>query len=215
MYATTNYDWIGEAALSQLGRRPEWGERRDVIGPGMGGPVTVDVERLLDGLPRTTPVLHLHGAVGWYRRADPSAVIVANARYDPDFGVPVVMLPNPAKDYASDTLVQSLWTQFNDALRRPSMVLVLGHSLNDAALVDALRSNVAPLYRVAVTLLASESDSNQVDESASSTEERLTEVMPEATMIPLRFGLEFKPPTQKLAQWAERTGWMERQRRGA
>lgn len=139
VYATTNYDRIGEAVLDKLGWRTDCGERTTFSGPGTGGQQTIDVDRLIDGPSRYTPVLHLHGAVGWYRRqTDGSLLVAGGTMYQVDFGVPLVMLPDPEKDYEAEPVIQSLWKQFGEALQRAKRVLVLGHSLSDPGLVEAL-----------------------------------------------------------------------------
>jgi hypothetical protein len=189
VYATTNYDILGETAISLLGYRPDWG---DVPSPDGSRPQQqVEVDGLLDGLPRFTPVLHLHGRVGWYRRelgVEPSVYSSPVTRHQAAFGVPIVMLPDPEKAYDSEPIINSLWTQFISALRRAQRVFVLGHSLNDALLAEAIRDNV-PSEQLAITVLAAHDQRDTVDASAQPMAERLKEEFPGAAIIPIRFGV--------------------------
>ncbi len=108
---------------------------------------------LLGSMPRNVPVLHLHGKVGWFRRDGRPRSTVPNERFEPVAGPPIVMLPDLEKDYAADPIIESLWRQFEDALRRARRVFILGHSLHDEALIEALTQNLERLDRVAVTYL--------------------------------------------------------------
>src|SRR5207245_728564 len=57
VYATTNYDSLGEQAFGELDRLPDCGE------PKTHGTKQnrLTLSDLLEGLPRYTPMLHLHG----------------------------------------------------------------------------------------------------------------------------------------------------------
>lgn len=202
VYATTNYDRIGEAALDRIGRRTDCGERSHYAPPGYGPELVLDPEGLLGGMPRFTPVLHLHGAVGWYRRPGEEAIYVAGGgSYSEDQGIPVVMLPDPNKDYDADRVIQTIWTEFRQALRRAKKVLVLGHSLNDGSLVRALVDEVTPTERIAITLLSSEHDPDEVDERATSTMNIAREHLPNAPRILLRFDPNCRPPETHIRKW--------------
>ncbi len=188
--ATTNYDIIAETAIEDLEGLPDWGQPPST---GAGAEAPLHVANILDGMPRYIPVLHLHGRVGWYRRIDgagqPSSIYSAPiTQHQQGFGVPIVMLPDPDKVYDADDVISSLWSQFRQALRRAKAVLVLGHSLNDRALVDAIVSNVYPLERVGVTLLAEDSRPDQTDSSALSTIQTIQAHLGNAGMITMRFG---------------------------
>ena len=150
LYATTNYDVIAEYALRRLGFHPDWGD----VPTLQRGDADLHVENIIEGMPRYVPVLHLHGRVGWYRRTQDERLMSTEglATYG-DFGVPIVMLPDPKKDYDSDPAIQALWPQFEAALARARRVFVLGHSLHDAALVAALRRHVQPARRLAVAVM--------------------------------------------------------------
>jgi hypothetical protein len=63
------------------------------------------------------------------------------------------MLPDPDTSYDTGPIIATIWQQFEEALTWARMVLVLGHSLHDRALVAALRTQVEPPSRLAVTVL--------------------------------------------------------------
>ncbi len=153
VYATTNYDYIGEAVLDRLGRRPDSGVRERFSGPGVSSARHLDMENLTEVVGRSTPVLHLHGAVGWFDQPGHGPTVVNATSYNPTWGVPIVMLPSSEKDYQQSTTIETIWVEFRRALRRAKRVLVLGHSLADAALVAALAEEVRPYHRIGFTEL--------------------------------------------------------------
>jgi hypothetical protein len=194
VYATTNYDALGEQALSELRYIPDCGEPRR-YGTAQN---TLDVSNLLDGLPRNVPMLHLHGKVGWLRRADDptNAYFSETTAYDPNFGLPIIMLPDPQKTYAGDDVLSILWTQFEAALRRARRVFVLGHSLADRLVVSALATQVQPPHdRVAISVLGDGHGSP--DPAAESFVNWIKDKLPRAKIIPMVFGdpLNFRGDT--------------------
>jgi hypothetical protein len=192
VYATTNYDSLGEHALLGLGRRPDSGEL--LVIRGAPDP-PLDVNNLLAGMPRYTPVLHLHGKVGWYLRKDDGQVHATNtSRHDPSFGIPIVMLPDPSKAYDLEAIA-TLWSQFIDSLTRARRVLVLGHSLADSILIKALHDYITPPNRLAITVFGDQvADSDPVVA-------RVRQDLPGAVLIPMRFGIDEKVGAGELAQW--------------
>jgi hypothetical protein len=46
----------------------------------------------------TVPVLHLHGAVGWYRTRRGIEIHPADQPYNPALGQPALLMPDPGKD---------------------------------------------------------------------------------------------------------------------
>jgi hypothetical protein len=203
VYATTNYDILGETALGLLGFKPDWG---DVSSAENVSERQVAVDGLIEGLPRFTPVLHIHGRVGWYRRDlgnGPTVYSAPVTRHQPGFGIPIVMLPDPDKAYDSDPIINSLWLQFIDALKRANRVFVLGHSLNDTVLAQALRDHV-PLERLAITVLADSENRGSADESAASQVSQLGATFPGAAIVPIRFG-ELPVYAPAIEAWLKRT----------
>ena len=188
-------------SVDRLGWRVDVGEQPDYGGPGIAGATTVDVEGLLGAIPRYAPVLHLHGAVGWYRSQHGQVVLAGGTKFDHNFGVPLVMLPDPSKDYEAEPVIQSVWRQFLEALRRAKKVLVLGHSLNDTALLNALRTEITPGERLAVTVLGSKDHPGKVDESAEDMLTVFREHLPEAKVIALRFEEQLQVPGEQINAW--------------
>jgi hypothetical protein len=133
-------------------------------------------------------VLHLHGRVGWFRRPDGQVYASEVTRHQAGFGIPLVMLPDPDKAYDQDDVIIAIWREFSEALARAKRVFVLGHSLNDQFLLRALRQNVQPLDRIAVSVLADEHDHKQSDQSAGPVIAKITSQLGNAAMVPMRFG---------------------------
>lgn len=201
VYATTNYDPVGEYAIEQFGGLPDWGAPRLVRNAGQS---ILRVDRIIAGLPRYVPVLHLHGRIGWYRQQEDGTLHSADiTRHESGFGIPIVMLPDPDKTYDTDPVIQSLWEQFEQALRSARRVFVLGHSLNDRALIEALRRNVSPPQRLAVGLLARQDDPEQPDPNAAPTMNVLQNFLPAARMITVRFGPDPTISAQGIRTWTE------------
>jgi hypothetical protein len=202
--ATTNYDTILEETMAALGRMPDVG---DFEASPRNAERLIRVDRLLDGMPRYTPVLHLHGRVGWFRRTDDNRIVsVPGQGYNANLGVPIVMLPDLEKDYGSDALINMLWEQFAEALRRAQRVLVLGHSLHDDALIRTLVENVLPPAKLAVTFLPAPGNPAQPnDDEATALRERVMERLPDAQAIPFRFSGATGQWTTGIRDWASRS----------
>ena len=171
--ATTNYDRAAEAALRGMGLRPETG-----FGPSSERSSAFDpsglVERHMDDR-GVVPVLHLHGTVGWYEQNGRVYDRLGDQPYNPTLGTPVVLYPDPDKDPTSHATVEVIWREFRTALGRADHVLVLGHSLNDPALVrelNALPSEVS----IGITVLEG-SDGTWIQDK-----------VPNAVVIETRFG---------------------------
>jgi hypothetical protein len=135
VYATTNYDALGELALEDLGAHPDAGEPARQYG---GHATGLDVVGLLNDMERHTPVLHLHGKAGWYRDDRGRVQVLDVQQHHSSHGVPVVMLPDPNKSFAGDDVLALLWAQFQEAVVDAGRILVLGHSLADQQLANIL-----------------------------------------------------------------------------
>ena len=192
LVATTNYDIIAQTALSALGFLVDWGRPPQLLNTSSEEPLRV--ERLLGGLPRYLPVLHLHGKVGWYSRPNGEVWDYVNTNYSRQWGTPVVMWPDDRKDaaaYGAQLVINELWDHFRNALRRARKVLVIGHSLNDSFLVQAIRHNVPP-ERLAVTSLSTPPSRNSEHRVAFNLG---------AKVLPISFGP--KPSgVDELANWS-------------
>jgi hypothetical protein len=201
VYATTNYDAIGEHAIRRSGRIPDWGQPPSL---SQDGEARLVIPGLLNGLPRYVPVLHLHGRVGWFRRTDGRVYAADVVRNEAGFGVPVVMLPDPDRVYDQDDVIIAMWREFAEALTRARRVLVLGHSLNDQYLIRALAQNVQPLDRVAVTVLADESDPREPHESAKPLADKVYRSLGGAAVVPIRFGAGAERDSPGLQTWTDK-----------
>lgn len=140
IFATTNYDLALE--IGWRGRRVSDGfdDQRAYATPVFSGADLGDwTVRTMEDV----AVVHLHGAVGWYRQLDGTVVRhPGDQAYNPSLGVPAFLPPDPDKNPMNDATVAGLWAELRRAINDASHVLVIGHSLNDAALVRAL--NDAP-----------------------------------------------------------------------
>lgn len=199
--ATTNYDTIAESAIASIGGLPDWGAAPSLQLGASDTPLRVD--RLMEGYPRFVPVLHLHGRIGWFRKPDGVVYSANHGQYNAGYGVPVVMLPDPDKSYDAEPVIYELWQQLRIALGRAQRVFVLGHSLHDAPLVDALRQYVSPTNRIAVGLLADPDDPERFHASAGPTMEIMRRYLPQAGMIPIRFGEDLMISRQQVELWTQ------------
>jgi hypothetical protein len=207
VYATTNYDTVGEHAIRRSGALPDWGQPPSLEHEGEARLV---VDGLLEGLPRYVPVLHLHGRVGWYRR-DGRAYAANVVKHQEGFGTPVVMLPDPEKVYDQDDIIIALWREFSTALVRAKRVLVLGHSLNDQYLLRALIQNVQPLDRIAVSVLGDDQNPPQPHPSAGPVMAKISQHLGNAAIIPMRFGSRIDEGSVGIRAWTEKlsgNGWI-------
>jgi hypothetical protein len=202
VYATTNYDRIGDEALEAAGFRIAWGERQRI----RISETIIDADTLLAGVKTTVPVMHLHGRIGWHRRRASeggNAIAVNAAAYQPGFGTPIVMLPDPNKVYDSDPVINVIWSQFEEALQRAKRILVLGHSLHDEQIVDAI-ARFADMATVAITVYGHQYDSAQPNWNEDPILGVRAELLPQATIIPIRFGEEGAPSPKLLDDWLGR-----------
>jgi hypothetical protein len=154
--ANTNYDQNSEGIIYDLGFKPNFG----VIEHPRGGEKIVKVTGLVQGMgSQEVPVLHLHGSVGWFQRVDGSTYATASGAVPQTFGdIPIVMLPDPDKDYQSNSTIRDTWIEFRNALTRAQKILIVGHSLHDKVLVDSLKELVEPITRVGVAIEGRASD---------------------------------------------------------
>jgi hypothetical protein len=182
--ATTNYDRAAEAALQSLGRQVDTGFRGPPERTRTLQPTGIVADR-----ESTTPVLHLHGAVGWYEREGTVEDHYGDLPYNASLGTPVILYPDPDKDPTSDAFVSLLWAEFRAALDEADAVLALGHSLNDRALVQEL-SRAAESKKVAITFFS------------AGGAPRVKEVVADADPIQLDFGPEIEVDRRALAKLA-------------
>ena len=173
LVATTNYDRAFETALENMGLEVATGFPR---APGRT-PVLSPVG-LIENRGDAIPVIHLHGAVGWYDTGEDVKEHPPDLPFNPTLGRPVVLYPDPNKDPIKEAFVEDLWEEFGRALDMADQILVIGHSLNDPALVRVLAERSASTS-VAVTY---------VD---SAGKQAIAKSLPNAHGFRLEFGPEF------------------------
>lgn len=167
-FATTNYDCAIEAAFRLLKFQvmdgfPESGLRTPVL----------DAQGIAHSSLQSTgitPVLHLHGAVGWY--AKPTGNIQRlppDQPYNATLGTPALLLPDNTKSAASLVGGEILWREFEQMLENSTHVMFLGHSLNDKHLVEVVRRFDKPT----VVVWKSDSPESEVIENRKLMNERL------------------------------------------
>jgi hypothetical protein len=201
VYATTNYDDLGEVAIRGVGGRPDSGE---TFSDKSTSEPTIDVEDLIGGIPRYVPVLHLHGKVGWFLRDTGPKHLPGLEQYEDRWGTPIIMLPDLEKSYANVEVITPVWAEFAQAVRRARRVFVLGHSLHDRTLLQTLRDNVDRPDRIAVTYLSDERERREpAGEEAAEVRNRIGVELEGAHRIPMRFAPDVDLASQDLVRWAE------------
>jgi len=185
--ATTNYDPCVEVGFGGFGYRIVDGfDRSQPFQTPVFEPSDLGNWRKYS--PDTLPILHLHGAVGWYRQRNGSVIYQpSDQEYNPSLGIPVVLPPDPLKDPLNDATVATLWNQLRLALGGATHVLVLGHSLHDPALVRALGAVPSK-----VLVLIATKDPNSI----------ALDLLPSVTRVALEFGADMAEPS-----WAR--AWLE------
>jgi hypothetical protein len=188
LLATTNYDRAAETAITGLGQEIDTGFRgRFPRTPTLSPSGMIETDK--------TPIIHLHGAVGWYEREGAVEDHYADQPYNSSLGTPVVLYPDPEKDPTSDTFVDQLWAEFRAALDIADTVLVIGHSLHDPALTRAL---VATSHEKQVVI--------SIFDSAD--EERVERLVPRALVTMMDFGpdLALSPMARRILTPSGRKG---------
>ena len=146
-HATTNFDTAIEVAIEES----EDMEVRGGFARTSGGarerwaPNLLTVDRL--GSDARIPVVHLHGAVGWYYDPNDNNIILrrpSDDRFDERM-TPALLLPDDTKrpDLFPSPLVE-VWDQFKALMRDATHVVVIGHSLHDEHLAKAINEAEKP-----------------------------------------------------------------------
>jgi hypothetical protein len=143
-FATTNYDLAIELAFQSYAPVIDGFVQDNPYSTPQFDPVSI-TQALADETP-AIPVLHLHGAVGWYR-TDEGFIrkYPGDMGYNPTLGSPALLLPDATKTTSSLVGAEGLWDVFRRLLLEASHIFVLGHSLHDAHLVDVLNEARAPI----------------------------------------------------------------------
>ncbi|MFL6239307.1 MAG: SIR2 family protein [Actinomycetes bacterium] len=203
-FATTNYDQCIEAAFAA----PQWkildGFRRSPLETPILNATGI-AEEWLQATDRI-PILHLHGAVGWYRGDDQRIRWYPPDRgYIPALGRPALLLPDPEKTTTSLPGAETLWDEFRKLLAESTHVLFVGHSLNDDHLVEVVaqagRPTAVLVYSRSLAKVGgpdAEQDDDGTEESATGFVDR---VLPGARVIPGIFGPQPEFPEAELHGW--------------
>jgi hypothetical protein len=170
--ATTNYDKSAEIALAGLGHTVQMG-----FVPRAGRTPILQPLGMVRNQRTETVVIHLHGAVGWYERNGRIEEHYADQPYRAEQGTPVVLYPDPDKEPIGNGTVSVLWTEFRHAIAWADHILVLGHGLNDRALIRELAR--AGNTQIAVTY-----------HTGWSTRPNVRASLPEAMALSCNFGPE-------------------------
>ena len=185
--ATTNYDLSIEVAMQNIGLSWTDGfDNRALETPRLRPQGIIDWDKKHDG---KVPILHLHGAVGWYRRPGEDHVRKhpSDQEFNKTHGTPAVITPDPNKEPESDPSVGPMWREFRTALAGASHVIVIGHSLTDEPLVRTLSA----ARGTAVAVVNPNADENT------------GKVIPGTFVVPSSFGPdgEMTEMTTKLNEW--------------
>jgi hypothetical protein len=190
---TTNYDMSLEVGLAGRALQVESG----FVSRGYGTTPVLSPAGMLERAREVSrvPVLHLHGAVGWYSDGAEVRQMGMDFAFNDSLGSPVVLYPDPDKDPTRDVLVAELWSEFQEALDQSTHILVVGHSLHDAPLVRLLAQAGA---RVGVIVY-----DGVADAVLDAELQRVRGLVPDAHVIPGSFGPE--PEFSK----AEYDAWLQ------
>jgi hypothetical protein len=141
--ATTNYDPSAKLAFEAMG----YTVRDGFSGGGVRTPRydPKDLGKFPEPGAKRIPLLHLHGAVGWYQNQLSVLRHNADLELNEAFGIPLVLHPDPKKHPDSLPQIRRIWDEFRMAVSAATHILILGHSLNDPTLVDMLRNASAQI----------------------------------------------------------------------
>lgn len=142
-FVTTNYDPAIEVALD--------GRLADgfVTTGGYGTPV-YHPQNLAGGWTNPAfddrfPLIHLHGAVGWYQRNDGTFIRLPTDEPFDNRRTPGLLLPDSRKDPGGFSAAhQETWRAFEELLGGATHVMFIGHGLNDAHVVSTVRAAGRP-----------------------------------------------------------------------
>jgi hypothetical protein len=157
--ATTNYDRSLEESIHRLGWNADDGFR--AASPHLTAYLQAG-DIVPWGSTDEVPVLHLHGAVGWYQDSSHRVRRVPwNEPYDTR-ETPALLYPDPKKNPYQAEEVSALWERFRFAIRNSTHAIVLGHSLNDMHLLDALEDEGANLHLLITRLAGDQEESDRI-----------------------------------------------------
>lgn len=195
---TTNYDQSAEMGLhgwqTSTGRPAQ--ARTGIIPPQFETPwldpaQVTQLEGEWDGQYVVGfPVMHLHGAVGWYLDGDR---IIQPSALDQPFDAtrrPALLLPDDQKSAASLAGGASLWRVFRRIASHSTHIGFLGHGLNDKHLVDVVNESMTARKAVFWYEAAAGDDLDGKSATHVSDDSRrhIEEACPGSEIILCRFG---------------------------
>lgn len=205
-HVTTNFDHAIEAAIGRGGAIEAPRRVLDGFGQAFGGrrepwaPNLLAYSRTCDD---EAPVLHLHGAIGWYFTEDGAGIMRQNSDdpFNPDL-TPALLLPDDKKDVTRfPAPLKQVWEQFEQLCDASTHIIVLGHSLNDKHLVNTLRGRGKP---VAIVVYPGNDDPNGSEDETKKRVAELAERLPKAVCMLGQFARDSEEPDiepNKLGEW--------------
>lgn len=199
-FATTNYDLAIEMALTRSS-----GHVLDGFSTAPWQTSTLDASKIVSSYAKqenAVPILHLHGAVGWYRDTEGRIKrYPGDLEYQPNYGSPALLLPDSTKTRWSLAGGEQLWDAFIELLAGCSHVIVLGHSLHDQHLIDILNEAQAP-----TAVLHYSSERNFVNSSAYDLASGyVQQFLPSAETVLCDFGPKPRIDLKRLHRWLAET----------
>lgn len=207
VHATTNYDTAIETAIQadahlQLvdGFTSRAGLGSETYTPEVLTGATADSTSLI-------PVVHLHGAVGWYYRQDGSVTRrPADDGYD-DRQIPALLLPDATKvPEGFESPARETWAQFLALLQSSTHAFVIGHSLHDAHVLTALKNaNVS----TAVLVHSAKAPIGSFELPNTGEPDRIRGLLGDVALIPGDFGSSIYATDfeeQRVVEWLQSTG---------
>lgn len=185
-HATTNYDPAIEVAVVKDERLA----LVDGFAPRPGAGTAVYSPNLFTSQwinsTAHVPVVHIHGAVGWYLRSDGSIMRRPSDEPYDERQTPALLLPDDQKDPTALTSpARATWSAFNELLQEATHVLVVGHSLHDRHILDALRS---ASKRTAFVELSLPNERGVYSPPSATALKRYAVLLPNVTVISGCFG---------------------------
>gem|GEM_PF-3919235 len=193
-HVTTNFDTAIEAAI-QI--EAETDKKIELLTgfaqqPGLGDDLWAP-NLLNDGRLNGTcryPVLHLHGAVGWYYSDDGIRRRPSTDRFDDSLKLePALLLPDDQKNPETFSVpLRQVWEEFKVLLAGCTHIVVIGHSLGDAHIVKAIRDSDKPTAVIAYVPSQTDGRFKVSDEIRTALKRRL----PQAEVFGGDFGRDKK-----------------------
>ncbi len=183
--ATTNYDLFCEVTLKDLGVGVDDGvvetsHRTFELAPWEIVPFS----------PGRVSVLHLHGAVGWYRTDSSVVEVDPGGRDFDDRRQPALLYPDIEKNPWDESGwgANVIWEKFEKAASEATHIVFLGHSLHDEPILRVVRGALenGPTVLIGVYEHASSEETEEVKRKSESIDPPYGG----AELIPVEYGVE-------------------------